>query len=119
MTTEAKTVKRERNQHSAQERCQAVLAVWTERRRPSEICRELGIEAGLLLHWQNKAMIGMLRALEPRTRTAQDKGPALGLRVQKLLQRTAGLRDGRLAKLAQRLEKLQQNRPEAKEPVTK
>ena len=27
--------------HSALERCQAVLSAWTERRRPSEVCREL------------------------------------------------------------------------------
>lgn len=119
MTTEPKPVKKERNQHSAKERCRAVLSVWTERRRPSEVCKEMGIEDGLLVHWQNKAMDGMLRALEPRTRTDQDRGPALGLRVQLLLQRKTGLQDGKISKLAQRLEKLQLNRMEAKEPATK
>lgn len=117
MTAEAKPVRKERNQHSAKERCQAVLSVWTERRRPSEVCRELGIDAARLLHWQNRAMEGMIKALEPRMRPDQDRGPALGLRVQLLLQRKTGLQDGRISKLAQRLEKLQQNRAEAKEPA--
>lgn len=117
MTTEAKTVKKERNLHSAKERCEAVLSVWTERRRPSEVCREMGIEDGLLVHWQSRAMEGMLKALAPRTRPEQEKGPVLGIRLAHLLNRKAGLQDGKLSKLVQRLEKLQQNRAEAKEPA--
>ena len=39
-----KTEKKERTMHSAQQKCQAVLALWTGRRRPSEVCRELGVE---------------------------------------------------------------------------
>lgn len=95
------------------------MSVWTERRRPSEICRELGIDAARLLHWQNRAMEGMLKALEPRERAEQDRGPALGLRVQLLLQRKTGLPDRKISKLAERLEKLQLKGLEAKDPAVK
>lgn len=119
MITEGKPIKRNRDQHSAKDRCRAVLSVWTERRRPSEICRELGIAEGLLAHWQNRAMEGMLKALDPKGRTEKTRGPALGLRVQLLLQRKAGLQEGKLSRLAERLEKLQLKGLEAKEAGAK
>jgi hypothetical protein len=65
------------------EKCRAVLAVWTERRKPAEICREMGVPWMVLEQWQKRAMEGMLQALEPRVRL--DKGPALSPRLQTLL----------------------------------
>ena len=40
--------RKERTMRSAREKCQAVLAIWTARRRPSEICKELDIPSNLL-----------------------------------------------------------------------
>src|SRR5512147_522938 len=75
--------KRQTINHGAMEKCQAVLAVWTERRKPAEICREMQIPWMVLEQWQKRAMEGMLQALEPRVRL--DKGPALSPRLQALL----------------------------------
>ena len=68
----------------AAEKCRAVLAVWTEKRKPAAVCRELGIKWTILMHWQNRALEGMLQALEPRRNLAQ--GAALSPRLQALLE---------------------------------
>jgi hypothetical protein len=65
------------------EKCRAVLSVWTEKRKPSQICEELGIKWTILMHWQNRALEGMMQALEPRRNLAQ--GAALSPRLQSLL----------------------------------
>lgn len=75
--------KRQTINHGAMEKCRAVLAVWTERRKPAEICREMQIPWMVLAQWQKRAIEGMLQALEPRVRL--DKGPALSPRLQTLL----------------------------------
>jgi hypothetical protein len=76
--------KRQMVNYGAMEKCRAVLSVWTERRRPGEICRELSIPWMVFAHWQKRAMEGMLQALEPRV--SLDKGPALSPRLQALLE---------------------------------
>ncbi len=43
---------------TAQEKCQAVLSIWTERRKPGEVCREMGVAWGILKQWQDRAMEG-------------------------------------------------------------
>ncbi len=75
--------KRQTLNYGAMEKCRAVLSIWTERRKPSEICRELSIPWMVLTHWQKRAMEGMLQALEPRVRL--EKGPALSPRLQAML----------------------------------
>lgn len=87
MTTTDTKAKRERVVHSAREKAEAVLAWWTERRRPSEICREMKITGTLLSQWQERAMEGILLALEPRTRGAEEQKPALPAKVERLLAR--------------------------------
>jgi hypothetical protein len=87
MTATDTKAKKERVVHSAREKAQAVLAWWTERRRPSEICRDLKITSNLLMNWQERAMEGILAALEPRTRLPEDQKPALPTRVERLLAR--------------------------------
>ena len=52
--------------HTAQEKRQAVLTLWTERRKPGEVCREMGVAWGVFQQWQDRAMEGMLLALQPR-----------------------------------------------------
>ncbi len=71
--------------HTAEEKCRAVLSVWTERRKPGEICRELGVAWTLLSQWQARAMEGMLLALQPRV--PMEKGVALSPRLAILLER--------------------------------
>jgi transposase-like protein len=92
--------------HSAQEKAQAVLSVWTERSKPSEICRQLKIPWITFEQWQQRAMEGMLQALEPRVNLS--RGQALSPRLQALLQRQQTLNT---RKIAQRLEQIQLAKP--------
>ena len=71
--------------YTAQEKCRAVLWVWTERRKPGEVCRELGVTWTLLSQWQSRAMEGMLLALQPRV--PMEKAVALNPRLAILLER--------------------------------
>ncbi len=77
--------KRQTLNYGAMEKCRAVLSIWTERRRPAEICRELSVPWMVLSQWQKRAMEGMLQALEPRVRL--EKGPALSPRLQAMLEK--------------------------------
>jgi transposase-like protein len=113
MTSEIKSPKKELKQYNAHQRAQAVLAVWTERRRPAEICRQLGINSTLLGLWQERAMAGMLEALQPRCRPEQQLGPALTNKLQRLLARQSLATEGKLAKLDKRLAKIQAESPSA------
>jgi transposase-like protein len=67
----------------AEERAQAVLAVWTDRCKPAAVCRELGIPWVTFSQWQDRAMEGMLQALEPRASLM--RGASLSPRLQHLL----------------------------------
>jgi transposase-like protein len=93
--------------YSAQEKVQAVLRVWTERCKASELCRELQVNYVTFDQWQQRAMEGMLQALEPRVNLAQ--GQALSPRLQALLLKRQQLTSTR--KLAQRLEQIQLAKP--------
>jgi len=84
-TTKNNGKKREMVHYGAMDKCRAVLSIWTERRKPSEICRELSVPWVALPYWQKRAMEGMLQALEPRVRL--EKGPALSPRLQAMLEK--------------------------------
>ena len=89
--------------YSAQEKAQAILAVWTERCKPAEVCRQMKINWITFNHWQDRAMEGMLQALESRVNLA--RGEALSPRLQALLlnrQKAVSTR-----KLERRLEQIQ------------
>ena len=70
--------------YTAEEKCRAVLSVWTERCKPGDVCRELGVTWTLLSHWQSRAMEGMLLALQPRAHV--EKAVALSPRLAVLLE---------------------------------
>jgi len=89
--------------HTAQEKCQAVLSVWTERRKPGEVCRELGVVWGILRQWQDRAMEGMLLALQPRVEV--ERGVALSPRLAVLLEKKS--QAAMVRGLDRRLKKLQ------------
>ncbi len=90
--------------HTASEKCRAVLSVWTERRKPGEICRELGVAWSVLSQWQARAMEGMLLALQPRNPVMQ-KIVALNSRLAVLLERKS--KGGGMKGLERRLARLQ------------
>src|SRR5512136_2135663 len=90
--------------HTAEDKCRAVLSVWTERRKPGEICRELGIGWNLLNQWQERAMEGMLLALQPRIPMIE-KTVALNWRLAVLLERKS--KRGGMKGLERRLSRLQ------------
>ena len=89
--------------HTAQEKCQAVLFLWTERRKPGEVCREMGVAWGVLKQWQDRAMEGMLLALQPRVRV--ERGVALSPRLAVLLEKKS--QAGMMKGLDRRMKKLQ------------
>ena len=98
--------KRKSLDHTAEEKCQAVLTLWTERRKPGEICREMGVAWGVLKQWQDRAMEGMLLALQPRVQV--ERGVALSPRLALLLEQKS--RTGAMRGLDRRLKALQANR---------
>ncbi len=104
MSTELKA-KKEPLPYTAQQRVQAVLSLWTERRRPADLCQELAISPKVLAHWEERALAAMLQTLETPTR--REPGPALSPKLERLVARQAVRQQGRLAKLAKRLAKLQ------------
>jgi len=67
------------------DKAQAVLAVWTERCKPVEACRQLQVSWITFQQWQDRAMEGLLQALESRVNLSQ--GGALNPRLQHLLQK--------------------------------
>src|SRR5262245_64144893 len=93
---------------SATEKAQAVLAVWTDRCKAAEVCRQLQINFMTFQHWQRRAMEGMLQALESRINLA--KGEALSPRLQALLSSRQRMLNTR--KLSNRLEQIQLARKE-------
>jgi hypothetical protein len=91
--------------HTAREKCQAVLALWTERRKPGEVCREMGVAWGVLQQWEDRAMEGMLMALQPRVQV--ERGVALSPRLAVLLEKKS--QGGLMKGLDRRLKKLQKS----------
>src|SRR5580692_11110283 len=70
---------------TASERAQAVLAIWTDRVKITEVVKTLGVTYSTLMQWQERAMEGMLQALEPRVNLSN--GAALPPRIRALLER--------------------------------
>jgi transposase-like protein len=88
---------------SAADKAQAVLAVWTERARAAEVCRQLEVSPITFSQWQERAMEGMLQALESRVNLTA--GQCLSPRLQALLTKRhqaagVGKLEAKLAKLA-------------------
>jgi transposase-like protein len=67
-----------------QKKITAVLSVWTERRTSAQVCQELDISPNLLGQWQNLAIEGMLKALDP---TKRDPLPPLNQRLSRLIEK--------------------------------
>lgn len=89
--------------YPAQEKAQAVLAVWTDRCRAADVCQQLRISQMTFQHWQRRAMEGMLQALESRVNL--EKGQVLSPRLQLLL--ASRQRKMNTSRIAGRLEQIQ------------
>jgi len=83
----------EQDRYGAADKCRAVLAVWMERKKASVLCREMGVSGSLLCQWQDRAVSGMLEALEPRGTREAIEGPALPAQFKRLLDRKARARE--------------------------
>lgn len=94
---------RTRRVFEPKEKVTAVLSIWTEQKKMSQLCREMSISWTLLDRWQNQAMEGMLTALSPK-RPEPPKG--LNPRLVKLIDKK--LSSSNLVKLEQRLKTIQQ-----------
>ncbi len=95
---------------SAKEKAKAVLSIWSERRKPSEVCRELGVKGTNLTNWQNKALEGMLKELGPRNPKEEEKIPAIGDRLKRLLDRKMSRHGESQSRLQQRLTEIQEKK---------
>jgi transposase-like protein len=117
-TTPTKTArKRTRRTFSAEVKTRAVLSLWTERRRPAEICRELQITGNLLDLWQKKAMEALLTAMEPRE--GVEESPSLPARIEKILRKQVSKEPvSRLVRHLDALKSLPEANPKAAAPKT-
>lgn len=100
--------------HSAAEKVQAVLAIWTDRVKTAEVMRMMEVSYITLQQWQERAMEGMLQALESRVNLTD--GAALSPRLKALLQKRQ-LAAGR-ERLNARLERIQEVAPAGKPEET-
>jgi transposase-like protein len=99
-----KALKGPRRIFDPQQKITAVLSVWTERRTTAQICQEMEISPTLLGQWQNLAIEGMLKALDP---TKKDPLPPLNHRLTRLIEKKL---TGPNRKLEERLKAVQKTK---------
>jgi transposase-like protein len=97
-----KTTKGPRRIFEPQQKITAVLSIWTERRTTAQMCQEMDISQALLGQWQNLAIEGMLKALDPKKK---DPLPPLNHRLSRLIEKKLS---GPGMKLEKRLKTIQQ-----------
>jgi transposase-like protein len=100
-----KTAKQSRRIFDPQQKITAVLSIWTERRTTAQICQELEISPNLLGQWQNLAIEGMLKSLDPKKK---DPLPPLNHRLSRLIEKKL---NGSGRKLEERLKAIQNRKP--------
>lgn len=84
----AGTESKRRREHSAKEKAQAVLALWSGRRTPSALSKELELPWAVINMWERRALSGMLTALDPNWKQAGEERPSLPQRVERLIEQT-------------------------------
>jgi len=80
--------KRRAKMHSAKEKSQAVLSLWSGRRNASSLMKELGVAWGVLNSWEKRALTGMLTALDPTWKQPEEGPLGLPSRVERLMAQT-------------------------------
>ena len=98
------TIKQPRRVFDPQQKIIAVLSIWSERRTSAQLCQEMDISPALLGQWQNLAIEGMLRALDPKQK---DPLPPINQRLSRLIEKKLG---GATGKLEKRLRAIQKTR---------
>jgi transposase-like protein len=78
-----------------------VLSIWSERRTSAQICQEMDISPTLLGQWQNLAIEGMLKALDPKKK---DPLPPINQRLSRLIEKKLS-EPGKLEKRLQSIQK--------------
>ena len=73
---------------SAKEKSQAVLSLWSGRRSASALMKELSVPWGVLHGWEQRAISGILTALDPGWKQTPEAVSSLPERVEKLIERT-------------------------------
>jgi hypothetical protein len=111
--TKTRKAVRAPSSHTASEKAQAVLALWTDRVKTRDVMKMMGVQYVTLQQWQERAMEGMLQALEPRVNLTD--GAVLSPRLQALLGRR--MQAVGTEKLAARLAQLAEVAPEGKPPI--
>ena len=100
-----KTAKRPRRIFDPQQKITAVLSIWSERRTSAQVCQEMEISPALLGQWQNLAIEGMLKALDP---TTKDPLPPLNHRLTRLIEKKLAAPSGKLEKRLRSIQKSKQ-----------
>ena len=72
----------------AKEKSQAVLSLWSGRRSASALMKELSVPWGVLHGWEQRAIQGILTALDPDWKQAKEAVSNLPSRVEKLIEKT-------------------------------
>jgi transposase-like protein len=98
------TIKQPRRVFDPQQKITAVLSIWSERRTTAQLCQEMDINPALLGQWQNLAIEGMLRALDPKKK---DPLPPINQRLTRLIEKKLS---GSKGKLEKRLRAIQKTR---------
>jgi transposase-like protein len=96
---------------SPEQKAQAVLAAWTEKVSQSEICRQMQINYMTFQHWQDRAMEGMLRALENQVKL--EDASVLSPRLRKMMERGRRGPEDRLGRRLLQIQKERDNTPSA------
>ena len=102
-----KTSQRTRRVFDPQQKITAVLSIWSDRRTSAQVCQELDISPTLLGQWQNLAIEGMLKALDPKQK---DPLPPINQRLSRLIEKKLAGPNERLEK---RLKTIQKATPSA------
>jgi transposase-like protein len=97
-----KTSQRTRRIFDPQQKITAVLSIWSERRTSAQVCQELSISPALLGQWQNLAIEGMLKALDPKKK---DPLPPINQRLSKLIEKKLAAPNDRLEQRLRALQK--------------
>jgi transposase-like protein len=96
------TIKQPRRVFDPQQKITAVLSIWSERRTTAQLCQEMDISPALLGQWQNLAIEGMLRALDPKQK---DPLPPINQRLSRLIEKKLAGPTGKLEKRLRAIQK--------------
>ena len=110
-----KVARKKPERYDVKTKCAAVLAVWSERRRPTEVCRELGINWAVLSAWQNRAMEGIVQALAPKP-DREERPLALSPLLEHRLARKMALSAAKAGRVQQRLKAVEMTATSAEKP---